>query len=357
MPAILIALVLAVLFFALLPPSAGTLPVYRDANGNVLPGSLSEKLRVEIDGNTYGLMLLSQNVENPVLLVCGGGPGIPQYLLESLYPSVLAEEFTVCYWDYAGTGLSAGADTAPEEMTTEKYVADALAVTAYLSGRFSRSRIYIMGHSFGTYVALKAVQAHPEKYLCYLAMSQICDQKESEYLAFDYMAEQYRSAGSAKMLRRFESCDIRASDEAYERYFHSGLRDKAMHELGVGTAREMRSVITGLFFPSLRCAAYTQSERIGIWAGKVRAARFPAADDAIRFNAFTDVPGVDIPVYFIVGEYDYTCCASLQKSYYEAIDAPQKDIFLFERSAHSPLYEEPDRARAVLREIKSREEQ
>ena len=344
--------VLLIAAMAILPPGGGKLPEYRDSSGDILHNSISERVKLDIDGGELGLILLAKDADAPVLMVCGGGPGIPQYLVEYLYPSVLADEFVVCYWDYRGTGTSFDSGADPREMTTGRYVSDALAVADYLSQRFSQEKIYIMGHSFGTYIALKTVQSSPEKFVCYIAMSQICDQRQSEYLAFDYMKQQYEDRGDKKMAARFGEYDIRSSEEDYNSYFFSGLRDKAMHDLGVGTARDRRSVISGLFFPSLRCKAYTPAERINLWRGKASSSEFPVDDEAIRFNAFTDAESIDIPVYFIVGKYDYTCCASLQQEYYEAVNAPRKAIYIFEDSAHSPLYEQPEKASEILGEIK-----
>ncbi len=330
----------------ILPPSRGKLPKPTNENG------LSERTRVRIENGDLQIMLLSENTDNPVLLVCGGGPGIPQYLLENSYPSALSEVFTVCYWDYRGTGASYQQGISADSITTEQYIQDTLAVTDYLKDRFSNERIFIMGHSFGTYLALKTVQAHPERYCCYIAMSQIVDQKQSEYLAFDYMCEQYKKDGNSRMVTQFQKYDIRNSIEDYDEYFFSGLRDKAMHDLGVGTARNMKSVISGIFFPSLRCSAYTQAERIWIWKGKAQARSFPVTQEAITFNAYEDVPRIEIPICFVVGKYDYTCCASLQQDYYEYIDAPEKELYLFENSAHSPLYEENANGKQVLTQIK-----
>ena len=106
-------------------------------------------------------------------------------------------------------------------------------------------------------MAIKTVQQYPEYYYAYIAMSQNCDQKESEYRAYDYMKHQYELLGNGKMVAKFEECPIRESEEMYEKYFTSSLLDTAMHELGVGTTRDMNSVISGIFFPSLRCKAYT----------------------------------------------------------------------------------------------------
>jgi pimeloyl-ACP methyl ester carboxylesterase len=347
--AVLLVLLAAVVVLVWFPPSFGRLPKMQGEK------PLSEKIEVQTASGKLGAIILSKNTDNPVLLVCGGGPGIPQYLLESLYASPLTDVFTVCYWDYWGTGLSYKDGIAASEMTSSRYLDDTLRMTDYVADRFSRGKICIMGHSFGTYIALKTVQRHPEKYTCYIAMAQIVNQEESERIAFDYMKAEYEKAGNTRMVSKFNAFDLDRSQEALLEYCASGLRDKAMHEVGIGTARNMRSVVGGIFFPSLRCKAYTQSERIHIWQGKILSNRSPVSRDSwTSFNAVQDVPALEVPVYFLVGNYDYTCCALLQVQYYKAVKAPDKALFRFEQSAHSPLYEEPDRGRRVLEEIVER---
>ena len=336
---------IAVIFLVIsivLPPSSGQLPKTH---------VLSEKTSLEVDGAQIGLILLSDDPDNPVLLFCGGGPGIPQYLMESLYPSVLPEYFTVCYFDYRGTGLSFDSRSDPDHMTTERYIDDALQVTDYLKNRFGQDKIYIMGHSFGTYIALNTADQHPENYIAYLAMSQTCDQHQSELIAYDYMRNRYEQQGDRSMVRKFDEYKIRESDEDYKKYTSSGLRDKAMHALGVGTTSDMDNVITDLFFPSLRVKAYTPVERINLWRGKAASGKFAVHNDSRLFNAFEAVPSIEIPVYFFAGERDMTCCTLLQKEYYEMVEAPEKKFFLYEGCAHSPIYEDGERTREILNEL------
>ncbi len=339
---------LIILLFAILivlPPSFGNLP-----EGH----SLSEKMFLDIDDARVGLIILSDNTDNPVLLVCGGGPGIPQYLMESLYPSVLPEYFTVCYFDYRGTGLSFDSSTDPDSMTKERYIEDTLRVTDYLKDRFDQDKIYIMGHSFGTFIALNTVNQHPENYIAYLAMSQCCDQHQSELLAYDFMRSRYEELGDRSMVAKFDEYNIRESEEDYRKYCSSGLRDTAMHSLGVGTTSDMDNVITGLFFPSLRIKAYTPLERINIWRGKAASGKFAVHNESRMFNAFEAVPSVGIPVYFFAGENDMTCCTSLQREYYDMLEAPDKEFFLYEGSAHSPIYEDGEKTREILDELINR---
>jgi pimeloyl-ACP methyl ester carboxylesterase len=62
------------------------------------------------------------------------------------------------------------------------------------------------------------------------------------------------------------------------------------------------------------------------------------------------VTQLDIPVYFFEGVYDYTCAYPLAKEYFEKLNAPAKGFYTFENSAHSPIFEEPEKALKFLQE-------
>lgn len=344
----IILLCIIIATYIVLPPSLGKMPLYYDDNGNVIPGSISEKAYIDIDGTKLGLIITGKDETKPVLLFLGGGPGIPEYLLEYEYPTGLDEIFIVCYLEYRGTSISYQPGMKAESMTTDCYLSDVFAVTEYLKERFKQDKVYLMGHSFGTYIGILAAHQHPEIFYAYIAMSQITNQKESEMMAYRYMLEQYRLRKNTKMLDEFEKYPILSSNEAYQEYFTSSLRDNSMHELGIGTTHSMKSVITGIFLPSLRCKVYTPKERITIWSSKKFISSSPVAVDRTRFNAFDEISSLDIPVYFLGGKYDYTCCYSLQKQYFEYLKAPQKSFYTFDNSAHSPLFEEPEKAIKIL---------
>ena len=57
---------------------------------------------------------------------------------------------------------------------------------------------------------------------------------------------------------------------------------------------------------------------------------------------------IEVPVYFISGRYDLTVNIDLARNYFNNLDAPLKGFYTFENSAHSPLFEEPDRFRKIL---------
>ena len=346
---------LLVIFFVtivciILPPSLGKTKPFVDENGNISGESISEKAFVDVNGASLGMFIMVKDRTKPVLLFLGGGPGIPEYFMEKNYPSGLESEFVVCYLEYRGTSLSYNRNITIESMTIDQYIYDVVEITTYLRNRFKQEKIYLIGHSFGTIVGIKTVYQHPELYHSYIAMAQIINANESERLAYNYMYGQYQSQNNTRMKKRFEKYPIAISEDAFRKYSMSLLRDTAMHDLGVGTTRDMDSVIKGIFFPSLRNTVYTPAERINIWRGKIFAGKTPVGKSHLSFNAFEEIPKIDIPIYFLAGAYDYTCCYSLQKAYFEQIQSPLKAFYTFHNSAHSPLFEEPEKAIKILLE-------
>jgi pimeloyl-ACP methyl ester carboxylesterase len=321
---------------------------FLDAHGDVLPGSVSEKVRVEINGVQQGMVIRGEHVTNPVLLVVHGGPGMPDYFLTRRYPVGIEDLVTVVWWDQRGTALSYHPDIPPETMTVEQFVDDTLAVTDHLRERFGQDRIVLLGHSWGSLIAIRAAARSPERYAAYIGMAQVVDQRRSEVMAYEHMLAAYRERGDRRMVRALEGAPVTLEGGTPPRYLRR-VRDRAMHRLGVGTTHDMRSVITGIFLRSLTFPGYTLRERWNLWRGRAFSRSFRLwEDEVLRTDVAREVPRLGIPVHFFEGAHDYTCVTSLVRDYHDALDAPVKRFHLFEHSAHSPLLEEPGRAHRIL---------
>jgi pimeloyl-ACP methyl ester carboxylesterase len=319
---------------------------FRNATGGQLPGSVSEKVWVDINRIKQGLVILGRSERNPVLLWVHGGPGMPDYLLTEQYPTELEDLFTVVWWDQRGAALSYDPTIPPETMTIEQFVSDTLAVTDYLRQRFHQDKIYLLGHSWGSLIAIQAAARSPERYHAYLGMAQMVHQVESEKLAYDYMVAEYRGRQDTRMVRDLEAAPVSLTTGTPEAYLK--LRDKAMHRLGIGTTHDMASVITGLFLPSWTFPGYTLREKINLWRGRAFSRSFGLWDQLIWIDLRTSVPRLEVPVYFLEGRYDYTCATELARDYFRTLDAPIKGFYEFGDSAHSPVFEEPDVAHRIL---------
>ena len=332
----------------LLAISPGKPEQFMDESGNPLAGSLSEKTRVNINGVEQGMFIKSKDINHPVLLFVHGGPGMPEYWLTQTYPTGLEEYFTVVWWDQRGAGLSYSPDIPAETMNAEQFISDTLAVTNYLRQRFGREKIYLMAHSWGSYIGIQAAAREPELYHAYIGMGQISYQIQSEQLAYAYALEYYKQAGNADMLEKLTDAPPTLSVPLPAAY--GALRDAYMHGAGIGTTHEMRSVVTGIFLPSWQFREYTLGEKINLWRGKIhsRSRDFNLWDNMQATDLTRQVTELDLPVYFLEGAYDYTCAYPLAKDYFEKLNAPLKGFYTFEHSAHSPLFEEPEKVLAIL---------
>jgi pimeloyl-ACP methyl ester carboxylesterase len=334
-----------VLVGVLLAWSPGKPTPFVDENGDPLPGSLSEKAFVTINGVQQGMFIKSKDARNPVLLFLHGGPGMPEYFLTQRYPTGLEEHFTVVWWDRRGAGLSYHPDIPLETMTVEQSIQDTLAVTNYLRQRFGKEKIYLMGHSGGSFVGIQAAARAPELYAAYIGVAQMTYQVKSEQLAYTYMLATFRENGNTRLARILEENPVTLTVPLPPAY--DAARDEAMHTLGIGTTRDMHSVVTGVFLPSWFHPEYTLGEKIDLWRGKF----FSHAilwNEMLATDLTQQMTELKVPVYFLHGRYDYTCSYPLARSYLEQLKAPIKGFYTFEHSAHSPIFEEPGNMREIL---------
>lgn len=317
-----------------------------DNNGDPLPGSLSEKTYVDIGGVRQGMFIQGADVTNPLLLYLHGGT--PEFFLTERYPTGLEKLFTVAWWERRGAGLSYDPHRPPENISLERYLADTLAVTDYLRARFGQDKIYLMAHSGGTFFGLQAAARTPERFHAYIGMSQMVRQLESEQIAYAYMAARLREVGDLRTLRKLEAAPVTSAAGTPDAYL--AVRDKAMHRLGIGTMHDMRSVVGGVFWPSITSRQYTAGEKVSLWRGKFTTGVMPLWQQILATDLSQEVPKVDVPLYLMHGIHDYTCCLQPAHQYFETVQAPLKGFYTFHLSAHSPLYEEPAKVRQILSE-------
>lgn len=270
---------------------------------------------------------------------------MPEFFLNTTHPTGLESIFTVVWWEQRGAGLSWSLDIPPQSMTVAQMIADTVTVADYLRERFQQDKVYLLGHSWGSFLGIMVAAAAPERFHAYVGMGQVSHQLQSEVVARSFLLDQYRARGNTAMVRRLEAAPVSMTDGLSEAWLQ--VRDDAMHRLGVGTTHDIKSVITGVFIPLWRCRAYTIREKIAIWRGIAWSRRF-LWSNFIATDLVKHVHALDLPVYFFLGRYDFTANRDLARAFFDRIRAPVKGFYTFETSAHSPLFEAPQRARQIL---------
>ncbi|QQO09132.1 alpha/beta hydrolase [Breznakiella homolactica] len=346
----LIGLILIGLLIVLIN-SPGRLAPLKDSRNKVIPGSISEKVWVDINGIRQGMFIRGENPQNPVILYLHGGPGTPllpfiSYLEKS---ERLEKYFTMCYWDQRGSGMTYSRSTDPSTMTTAQMVEDTRAVTEYLKSRFGQDRIYLMGHSWGSYLGVKTIEKYPENYLAYIGIGQLSDQRESERLAYKYMLNHAAEIGDKKVIEKLEPFDPDADTFPQNEYLIN-VRTAIINKYGVGMMHE------GVTFPTILKAlisfkGYTLPEKTAWFLGADFSMAYLFDRVVMKDSLFESSASFEVPFYITQGFYDYQVSYTLAKNYLETLDAPKKGFFTFENSAHSPNMEEPELFVKTVRQI------
>ena len=330
--------------------SPGKISVVKDRSNHRLRNGTVEKIFTDINGCRQGMFISSTSDENPVLLFVHGGPGMPEYFLNDIYPVGLEQYFTVCWWDQRGAGLSYSDSLNYKDITVAQNIRDLKKVTDFLKNKYHTDRIFLLAHSWGSFIGIQAVKAYPDDFYAYIGVGQDSDQQESEKRSYAYISDACRAQKDRKGLKELsEYADLNSDTDTLIRYSNSIFRDEAMHRLGIGTMRNMKSVITGIFIPSLFFRGYTVSEKINLWKGKAKMNKYSdLRKTQLTTDLRTQIKELAVPIVFISGKFDYTVNWQLAEEFCGSISDTDKKFIIFENSAHSPMFEERDRFLAEM---------
>ena len=316
------------------------------------PNSLSEKFVMEINGAPNGFFINSKNIDNPVLLFVSSGPGTDDYVFTDKYKDMhIEDEFTVVYWDYRYMGIAYNNDIDIQSINIQNLLDDTNAVTEYLKDRFGKEKIYIMGFSGGTKIALMEVQRHPENYYAYIGMAQcVTDSDENDTLMYGFMKDVFEHRCDKGKLGKLEDSVIHLDSgniKCKDWYAYVNL----LHDAGGGTIYN-KSEFEGITWPIITCSCYTIREKINYVTGMKKYRTTPLYSELGDFDYRKSIADIKIPVFFISGEYDYNCPWMLVEDYCDLLNAPQKKFYKISGSAHSPLWENAEESNKVMTEIK-----
>jgi pimeloyl-ACP methyl ester carboxylesterase len=328
--------------------STGKTQPYKDENGVLIQNSVAEIVYMDIGGVEQGMIIRGKNINNPVLLFLHGGPGSPEYPMTADHPLDLDDTFTIVWWEQRGTGISYHKNIPPESMTLEQFINDTAEVTNYLRQRFNQDKIYLMGHSWGTILGVYTVQQYPELYKAYIGIGQIANQLESEKLAYDYMLNTAIAEGNRSLEKKFRKYTLTTAESVLGKKYMQ-LRSETMNKQGIGLTHTLKSAYSEVVIPFLKTKEYTASQKLGLTRG-INFTQKHLIHTIFAKKPMEDALSFEIPIYIIGGKYDYQVSSVLAKEYFDRISAPKKEFFLFENSAHSPLFEEPERLKAIILE-------
>lgn len=327
--------VAAMAFFIAIPAST---PPIVGSDGEPLAGSVAELTTVSIGGHDQTMMIRGRSVDNPVLLYLTGGPGGTD--IGAIRRDVtLEQDFTVVAWDQRGAGKSYAALDPTDTFTTDQLVSDTIEVTNYLRERFDQEKIYLVGQSWGSTLGVLAAQQQPELYHAFVGVGQMVSQRETDIMFWEDtlawaeetgntgLAETLRSNGPPPYVDLMDYDPFIASEHDWNPYPEFDPNN------------EMPAI---LFVPE-----YSWMDRINAFKGFLDTVGtiYPQLQ-VIDFRQ--DVTTLDVPFYMVRGEHEARGRAVLAEEWFDMLDAPSKEAFVFEGSGHRAHFDRPGEFAEVM---------
>src|ERR1700749_528137 len=181
--------------------------IIANARKILTPNGVERLEKVRIGGIDQWVSVRGRDRRNPVLLLIHGGPGYVSIPISWWFSRAWEEYFTVVQWDQRAAGktflVTDPAKIAPT-LTSERMIADAEEMAAWARKEFGKDKIFVLGHSFGSYLGLQLVERHPEWVYAYIGVCQLIDGPESERRGWSFAMDAAKRAGNAEAVRQLE---------------------------------------------------------------------------------------------------------------------------------------------------------
>lgn len=268
---------------------------------------VDESEAVEIGGIKQWIQIKGENDKAPVLLFLHGGPGGSTMRYGQKFTDELQKYFLVVQWDQRETGKTALLNATDKPLTPDLFVEDAVAMIRYLLQRYAQEKIYLVGHSWGSFLSLSVAARHPELLAACFAMGAMVNQLESERLSLALMKENAEKKNDQEELKELAQVSV-PFQNGTQLYYH----------------RKWVNIFMD--------ASPPQKDYVEQWAIKW----LTLFNEASKVNFIREIPEFKCPMFFLVGRHDYLTAFSLTEEYYKKVKASQKALVWFEQSGHSP---------------------
>lgn len=317
-------------------------PPITDANGAPLPGSVASLEQVQLGGVPQWILVRGDNAANPLLLKLHGGPGLAEMATRP-FNRPLERDFVVVEWDQRGAGKSASAIEPASGMTLDQIVEDTHELTRLLLARFGQRQLILVGHSWGSVVGMMAIQKHPGDYAAFVSTGQIAHFAEGMRASHAFaVAEALRRQRPevARALSRHGAPPYLGNDHAARRALYN---DWLVEAGGVWHSAEPFDRVRWM----LAASEYAWPEKLR-FGGAAERSFERLMPQLARVDLARSVPRVAVPVYFAAGRFDQMAPTQVARTYFDALDAPEKHWVWFEQSAHFPQWEEAEAFHRLL---------
>ena len=303
----------------------------------------------QLGESTQWIRIRATDARNPLLLLVQMGPGLPMINEVPAFGRALAleDDFTVVYWDQRGCGRSLRSADATREVSLPAMVGDAGQLLALLCDRFGGPAV-VAGFSMGATIAALATARRPDLVAALVTVGMDIDGPVMESSAYQFALATAHARNNRTAIRQLEG--IGPPPHLEPRQFATRARWAANFG-GVRTGYTYNSIGRGLLASLLRSPDYSLADTIRAFRG-ITAAQAALLPELATLDLPHTLTRLTTPIVMAQGRHDRIAPPSAAERYAELLEAPHKQLVWFERSAHMPHLEEPERFRQLLAQVR-----
>lgn len=302
------------------------------------PNGIDEAMYVEIGGIKQWVQIRGQDRNNPVLLCIHGGPGASWLPLTMLF-APWEKDFTIVQWDQRGAGrtLETTGRSVASTMSVGRMAQDGIEVSEFLRDHLHKSKIILLGHSWGSILGIHMIKQRPDLFYAYVGTGQVGDMRRNEQISYAHVLEKARAANDKEAVAELE----KIGPPPYDRIDKVIVQFKWLGTYAVESDRVAQSSLIG----SLTLSAPNYS----LWDiyNRIRGFAQIPSWELYQEMLSTNLPALgtdfNIPIYFFQGAEDEVTLTALAREYFYMISAPHKELVLFEGAGHFAVWTMPNR--------------
>ena len=293
------------------------------------------------------LIIRGAEDNKPIMLFLHGGPGIPELFTFKDDMSYLEEKFIVIYWEQRGAGKSYKI----KDLSLERMILDTLELSRWLCKEYKQENIYLMGHSWGSFLGVLALKREPKLYRAYIGIGQVTNQYKAEKLSLDWL----KNKAVKKDIKAISSITLPSKDSSIQEWKkYMKFHRKYLVKYG-GSLVDAKGVTFKWIKNLVMMREYSLMEKLHFFSSAFYSFE-KLWKDIVKTNLFEEIKSVEVPFYIFQGRYDYQVSYDLAKEFTERLGASKKEFITFENSAHSPNIEEVEKFnKAVLMVLRENE--
>jgi len=294
---------------------------------NTIATPIQEARFVTLGGVEQWITIRGANRVNPVLLIVHGGPGDAQSLLRSTY-AIYEKDFTIVQWDQRGAGKTyARNPNSPPE--PERVELDGIELAQYLCKYLAKKTILLLGHSWGSHLAVEMVQRRPELFAAYIGTGQVGSWRANVQAQFDFMLAKSRAANDRKKVELMEAIGTPDPTNAEQYFSWWRMRNPYMTRADVKWFEDLAQIVrTNPDFTE----EYVKALGDGMgFSGRTTLSAMLATELPTTANT------LEVPFFVIQGKEDMATPTSVAVQYFNVVKAPRKKLILIEHAGHFAL--------------------